>query len=299
MNLVYSTSTDDFQPISFGDSYLYDNYGRLSSFLKNRLSTSDLNRLAQPLLSVNKKIDWFSSYDAPMEPITDFSEEIQVVIEKEYLELVRKIQRTIVEFRNSQDKDKEQWATILNLVFNPEDNKLLFNGKDWIFIWGWQFRNKLIIQNPNFLIPQIPEEIETNEVDPLDESINDQVVVPELVGSQNEDKQEGPEIGEEQPIIQPVTPMIPVVPVIRKRISFWERIKRFFRWLAYRFWGLMMLIVFTLIVLCLCKTCCKEKQEDCSLYENVDKELKMLEDRVKERCPKSKVEPTSESSVEY
>jgi hypothetical protein len=60
-----------------------------------------------------------------------------------------------------------------------------------------------------------------------------------------------------------------------------------------------MLIVFTLIILCLCKTCCKGKQEDCSLYENVDKELKMLEDRVKERCPKSKVEPTSESSVEY
>jgi hypothetical protein len=33
MNLVYATSTDDFQPISFGDSYLYDNYGRLNSFL--------------------------------------------------------------------------------------------------------------------------------------------------------------------------------------------------------------------------------------------------------------------------
>jgi hypothetical protein len=293
MNLVYSTSTDDFQPISFGDSYLYDNYGRLSSFLKNRLSSADLDRLAKPILGSNKKIDWFSLYDAPMTLLTDSSEETQVSIEKEYLELVKKIQRTIVEFRNSQDNDKEQWASILNLVFNPEDNKLLYNGKDWIFIWGWQFRNKLIIQNPNFLIPEIPEEIETNEVEPNNEIINDEVVVPELAVSQNKDNLEIPEIAAEQPIIQPVTPIVPVVPLIRKRISFWERIKRFFRWLAYRFWGLMMLIVFTLIVLCLCKTCCKETQEDCSIYENVDKELKMLEDRVKERCPKANEDSTS------
>jgi hypothetical protein len=293
MNLVYSTSTDDFQPISFGDSYLYDNYGRLSSFLKNRLSSADLDRLAKPILGSNKKIDWFSLYDAPMTLLTDSSEETQVSIEKEYLELVKKIQRTIVDFKNSQDKDKEQWASILNLVFNPEDNKLLYNGKDWIFIWGWQFRNKLIIQNPNFLIPEIPEEIETNEVEPNNEIINDEVVVPELAVSQNKDNLEIPEIAAEQPIIQPVTPIVPVVPLIRKRISFWERIKRFFRWLAYRFWGLMMLIVFTLIVLCLCKTCCKETQEDCSIYENVDKELKMLEDRVKERCPKANEDSTS------
>lgn len=293
MNLVYSTSTDDFQPISFGDSYLYDNYGRLSSFLKNRLTSADLNRLAQPILGANKKIDWFSLSDAPMTLLTDFPEETQVIIEKEYLELVKKIQRTIVEFRNSQDKDKEQWASILNLVFNPEDNKLLYNGKDWIFIWGWQFRNKLIVQNPNFLIPEIPEEIETNEVEPIDKIINDEVLVPEMALPQNEDKLEVPKIAADQPIIQPVTPIVPVVPVIRKRISFWERIKRFFRWLAYRFWGLMMLIVFTLIVLCLCKTCCKEKQEDCSLYENIDKELKLLEDRVKERCPKSNEDSTS------
>ena len=81
MNLVYSTSTDDFQPISFGDSYLYYNYGRLSSLLKNRLTNTELNRLAQPTLIANKKIEWFSFFDGPMTPLTNFPEEIQINIE--------------------------------------------------------------------------------------------------------------------------------------------------------------------------------------------------------------------------
>jgi hypothetical protein len=55
----------------------------------------------------------------------------------------------------------------------------------------------------------------------------------------------------------------------------------------------MMLIVFVLLILCLCKCCCNEK-EDRSAFENVDKELKRLEDRVKERCPEVKVEPEPE-----
>jgi hypothetical protein len=292
MNLVYTTSTDDFQPISFGDSYLYDNYGRLNSFLKSRLTSTELQRLAKPMLTSKKQIEWHSSFDGPMQSLDAYPQEIQVKVEKEYLELFKKIERTVSEFRTSQDKDKEEWASILGLVFNPSDNKLLYNGSEWMFIWGWQFRNKLIIQSPEFNIPEeieeIPQPEESASVDPELPPVPPVFTVPPVPEPKVEEpKAITPE--EEKPVDGPKIPVRPVVPRMRQRLSFWERIKRFFRWIAYRFWGLMMLIVFVLIILCLCKRCCHEKQ-DCSAFEKVDKELKILEDRVKERCPEVEVE---------
>jgi hypothetical protein len=296
MNLVYATSTDDFQPISFGDSYLYDNYGRLNSFLKNRLTSKELQRLAKPVLNASKQIEWHSTFDGPMQSLDTYPQDTQVQVEREYLELVKKIERTIVEFRNSQDKDKEQWASILGLVFNPADNKILYNGSEWMFMWGWQFRNRLIIQSPEF---NIPEEVETHEVPEISEPVAPEVtpepvvdtIPPVVEQTSMEPQTEVPE--EEKSITEPIITERPVAPKVRRRLSFWERIKRFFRWIAYRFWGLMMLIVFVLLILCMCKRCCHEK-EDCSAFENVDKELKRLEDRVKERCPEVEVEPAPE-----
>jgi len=293
MNLVYDITTDDFQPISFGDSYLYDNYGRLSSFLKFRLSSNEINRLAKPVLNATKQIEWHSAFDGPMHPLDSFPQESQVDVEKQYLELLKKIERTIVEFRNSQDKDKEQWSNILSLVFNPADNKLLYNGKDWIFMWGWQFRNKLIIQSPEFNIPEDPIEQDTVQSEIVNTPELQNELEVEMFTHPDDIKKDELAVEEEKLVVDQIGPITPVVPQLRKRISFWERIKRFFRWIAYRLWGLMMLIIFVLLILCLCKNCCQNK-EDCSTFENVDKELKRIEDRVKERCPEIKSEPASE-----
>lgn len=289
MNLVYTTTTDDFQPISFGDSYLFDNYGRLISFLKTRFNPIELNRVSKPILIASRNIEWHSSFDAPMKPIDNYSQEHQISVERDYLEFIKKIERIIIDFKKSQDKDKEEWAQILSLVFNTSDNKLLSNGIDWILIWGWEFRNKLIIQQPNFFLPEDNDQNEVEKVDHLDNShlINEtdseidltkNVVIPATADL-------------EEPI-SVKEPIKPTSPILRNRISFWERIKRFFRWISYRFWGLMMLIVFVLLILCLCKHCCR-KEDDCSGYKDIEKELKMLEKRVKERCPKTTVAPAS------
>jgi hypothetical protein len=277
MNLVYTTSTDDFQPISFGDSYLYDNYGRLVSFLKSKLNTVELNRLSKPILNSSRNIEWHSVYNGPMKPLDTFSKEHQILVESQYLELSKKINKTISEFKLGQDKDKEEWAKILSLVFKTSDNKLLSNGQDWVFIWGWQFRNKLIIESPDFNIPNEPVEqiIPTTLVDDhivnniIDDGITDDpFVVSEIV------QEPLPEIND-------------IVELKREKvkISFWYRIKRFFRWVAYRFWGLMLLIIFILLLLCLCKKCCGTNNSIDN--ENIDKELKRIENRIQERCPAS------------
>lgn len=283
MNLVYTTSTDDFQPISYGDSYLFDNYSRLISFLKTRLNSSELDRVSKPLLIASRNIEWYSIFNAPMKPLDNFGEEHQISIEIEYLELIKKIERIIGDFKKSQDKDKEEWAQILSLVFKPSDNKLLSNGVDWVFIWGWQFRNKLIIQNPDFNIPEVPSQIEQIRDEKKDNSDLTDDLVSEIDSPQQEEIREMPKVNEPISVLDPIIPSASAVPIVRKRISFWERIKRFFRWIAYRFWGLMMLIVFVLLILCLCRNCCSKK-EDCSQNQKLDKELKMLENRIKERC---------------
>jgi hypothetical protein len=77
-----------------------------------------------------------------------------------------------------------------------------------------------------------------------------------------------------------VTPPPPIA--IKSRLSFWQHIKRFFRWLAYRFWGLMLLIIYTLLIIFLTKQC--TNKPDCSKFQKVERELKYLEGRIKERC---------------
>jgi hypothetical protein len=277
MNLVYTISTDDFQPISFGDSYLYDNYGRLISFVKSKLNSIELNRLSKPILNSSRNIEWHSVYKGPMQPLDTFSKEHQIFVENQYLELCKKINKTISEFKLGQDKDKEEWARILSLVFKTSDNKLLSNGQDWVFIWGWQFRNKLIIESPDFNIPEEPVE---------------QIIPSTLIDDENVNFKLEEDIADDPFVFSSINqePLPEVNNIVevkseKVKISFWYRVKRFFRWVAYRFWGLMFLIIFILILLCLCKKCCGINNSIDN--EKIDKELKRIENRIQERCPAS------------
>jgi hypothetical protein len=79
------------------------------------------------------------------------------------------------------------------------------------------------------------------------------------------------------------TPDPDPTPEKKSRIGFWGWIKRFFRWLAYRFWGLMMLIVYTLLIIFLTKKC-SSQPNNCEDFRKIENELKELEGRVKEKC---------------
>ena len=72
---------------------------------------------------------------------------------------------------------------------------------------------------------------------------------------------------------------------IKSKVGFFGYIKRFFRWISYRFWGLMMLIIYTLLVLCVCRYCCKKECPDnCSELEQTEQELIKIKERLNERC---------------
>lgn len=271
MNKVFVTSTEEYQPISHGDSYLYENYLRITTFLKNRIDESSVNRVAKPNL-ISGNVEWYCKFSAPMLQITNYDEGHQQLVESEYVQFLAKIDRFIKELESTGDEDKVQWARLLSVTFSPEDNILISNGKEWAIIWGWKFLNKLKFISPVFTDIQSNSEgseLELEMYETVQEAVQE---------SPNESKEpeeiehdEGKEI-----VNSPQQRQL-------KNVGFFQKIIRFFRYLSYRFWGLMLLIILILIVLCICKKCCSNKSR-CSELVGIENKINDIEKRVEERC---------------
>lgn len=274
MNKVYISSTEEYQPLSHRDSYLYENYLRVTTFLKTRLDKVLVDRIAKPNL-VSGNVEWYSVFNGPMSVIAEYDINHQQIVEKEYVNFLSKVDRFIKELKISGDTDKETWADLLSITFSSENNILISNGTEWAIVWGWQFRNKL-----NFALPVFAETQTEPELLHQDE---DEVREEKEVSGSSAEKEKG-EI--QEPIdIKVVHESVKgdKITVKKKRVGFFGYIKRFFRWLAYRFWGLMLLIMFTLIVLCICKKCCIDK-ENCSQFNKIEEKVIDVEKKVKDRC---------------
>ncbi len=93
--------------------------------------------------------------------------------------------------------------------------------------------------------------------------------------------------------VDPPFPLVPPgkipvePPVIDKsnNVGCLGRIVRILRWISYRFWGLFWLIIYTLLVIWLCRYCNRPNCDAyCEKLKETKKELKLLEERVRERC---------------
>ena len=271
MNKVFISSTEEYQPISHGDSYLYENYLRVTTFLKTRIDKTLVDRIAKPNL-VSGNIEWYSVFSGPMLVIAEYDTSHQRFVENEYVNFLTKVNQFIKDLQVSGDQDKKQWAELLTITFSSENNILISNGNEWTIVWGWKFRNKLNFSSPVFVetdstfLP-LDEEKETDE--DIDSSIQ---------------KEEGKnqEVNETK-ILDKAIVTDNAISKRMKRVGFFGHVKRFFRWMAYRFWGLMLLIMFTLIVLCICKKCCVDKG-NCSKIDRIEEKVIDVEKKVKECC---------------
>lgn len=288
MNLIYTTENSQFSPISHGSSYLHEKFDRIQSFLRSQLKPVELNRLAQPVVN-GKNVEWYGINEQKMQLLGLFPESFQQQIELEYLAFIHKVKNITSSLINNNDPEKKAWGNLIKDTFNIDNNMLISDGINWAIIWGWQFRNQLQFGRSDFESDQfkpleIPkdekkiepltinhpiEPIENNEpIDTLspDEPNNNYGQVQNAIKEDDEALLEA----DEKPTAE------------KYRLGFWQHIKRFFRWLAYRFWGLMLLIVYTLLIIFLTKQC--TKNPDCSEFQKVERELKYLEGRIKERC---------------
>jgi hypothetical protein len=295
MNLIYSTDTKEFSPISHGDTYLYEKYFRIFSFLKTKLKDYEYNRLAQPIVKENM-VDWHGNYANKMRSLSNFDPSIQKNIESSYVELLSKTKKIVKELLSSGDDEKMAWGKLISETFDAENNILITDGNEWAIIWGWQFRNKLNFANADFISDKYVEPTTSTSIKTEPES-SDKLNIPPPSFIPVEDEQKSAETIftnsdeeiaasiEEEKVLPPPTITPPII--TKTRMSFWQHIKRFLSWLAYRFWGLMMLIIYTLLIICLCKKC-QHNDNDCSQYQKIERDLKYLEGRVKERCDGAK-----------
>lgn len=275
MRNIYTISTKEFQPISFGGNYLHDNYDNLVSFLKIKLK-GEKSRLAKPIQKDDKSFDFFGDFKKPLKRISTFEKSIQDEILKSYNDYITNIENISSRLSRSKNKDEQDWGEILNCVFNRDDNIIISDGQDWILVWGWSFRNKDENYVPLTTIPVKSQDINSETPSPV-KPIPPIPVTEEI---QSEVESEDEEDIEDEDIEGEVDETSK-----KSKVGFFGYIKRFFRWISYRFWGLMMLIIYTLLVLCICRYCCKKECPDnCSELEQTEQELIKIKERLNERC---------------
>jgi hypothetical protein len=314
MNKIFELSTKQYEPISIGSSYLFEQHHAIVSFLKSKLDPSFLNRLASPkLIERAEIIEWYANTTSTLSTIDSFSDEQQFGIKQKYWELKFKINEIIQSLASSvKGTEANQWIEILNATFSENDNLLLSDGDDLFIIWGWKFNSGA----SNYLEPQfLPSvnpvvdnsNINNQNIDSSDENSTSILESTDLQNDTtlNEDPtEESIEKNKDINVIlttientttQPENNNInetevidkPEVDTIRK-LTFWERIKRFFRWISFRFWALMLLIILILLLCCLCKNCSSKKAapcDNCKELDSINKRLEETKIRLKENCP--------------
>jgi hypothetical protein len=287
MKTVYSIPYNQYEAVSHKTDFVFEKYDAIKSLLtRQNLLSNDLKRICKPNQISQDRIEWQGSFDNPMKPLKEFDSKIQRQFELEYSSWWKNIQIKANQLKNSDNEDSKQWGELIKSAFKEDTNIIISDGLDWAIIWGWKFNNRFEHLPQNWQIDEVVAEEEQEDKKEVPEGQND---------IETEPTPEPPSTPTPEPPTPPIEPPSPPrppepptpdpdpTPEKKSRIGFWGWIKRFFRWLAYRFWGLMMLIVYTLLIIFLTKKC-STPPNNCEDFRKIENELKELEGRVKEKC---------------
>jgi len=276
MNIIHSFETKEYKPISSGSFYLYTQYERIQGFLRKQLGESFANLLAKPVHK-NGQVDWYGPFPDRLPRIADLPESMQHHILSDYWNIIHHVLKRADELLASSNNDHNTWGHLLKEVFNSDKNIILSDGNTWILIWGWEFSTA----HENYLPANFaPPEMLPNEDPPIGPPpIPDGPVIGTIAGQE-----------EKKPEVTPPPPKPPKTPNGSQpapiRLSIWERIKRFFRFIAYKLWALMLLIVLALLLICLCRSCCCKKGGTTnSELDSLNQQLQELDQRIQLQCP--------------
>jgi hypothetical protein len=265
MGLIYVLNASEFEPISFGDNYLYHQHEKISSFLLKNYGQDYQQILAKAVLN-NGIVNWHANYDMQLSRIGDLSKETQVRIKKSYWELKNRLDKDIEDLEYSSLPEKKKWGSMLRQVFDDENNIILSDGNFWCLLWGWKFRNK----TENYLPPEFNESKPNNQSSILSSPPPPPPVVPPKL-----------------PVETPPIPLQPVVSQVNspkgeiKTNHFWYKVKRFFRNFVYRYWGLLLFILLVLFLFCLYR---KLTTKECHEVIELNNQLDSLNNEINRRC---------------
>ena len=264
MKIIHSISTDQYDPISFDKNYLYNQYDKIISFVTKNYGVEFQNILSKPVL-VGDTVDWYSNYNNPLRKLNEYAEGEKDEIKKKYWITINKIQKKITELASSNDEEKKEWSVLLNAVFNDDNNVIFSDGNEIVLLWGWKFNNR----DENFLPPtfeesisqdKIPSSVNSNFQDPItikSKNINDRV---ELANEDESKKR------------------------INRKLTFWNKLKRFLRRILYRYWRWIILILLLLIIMCLTKKCVGDNCNNCIEYDLLHDRMTKLKNKIDEKC---------------
>lgn len=231
MQKFYEISTDKYAPLSYENQYLHTRYEQIANLLSLYLDKDYKYILAKPIHN-GYQIEWYSPFKNLQDVrgnkgLSDFGY-------FQYHTFLEDLKKKINEYANSRDPDKQDWANILNQVFNSKDNIVFSNGDNISIIWGWKFDNKEIYK-PN-ITPPLKEEPTIVPDTPPGEDVLDET--PEQKANPEEKTVEETEPEIKLPIDEPSTEP-------ERENGFIN----FLKWFASRYaWLLILLIILTALV---------------------------------------------------
>ena len=149
MQEFYKIKTTDFKPISFKNSYLFNEYDKIKNFLKSNNQENLLNKLAIPIIR-KKEIYWLSESKEKIDKIDVFDSKLQQIILEKYKRFKENYKSFISDLNNSKNQDKKNWGRLLSHIINGSANELFYDGENIYITWGWE----LISENNRSLIPK-------------------------------------------------------------------------------------------------------------------------------------------------
>ena len=298
MNLLFSINSANYKPISFRERYFYDYYEIVDSFLTQKLAKEDKNRLLKPMLIDGGKINWYGNYEGEFKRLHDYDIKIADKVKFEFNDFIKRTSALSENLKYKQDVDNIEWSELISNLFQHERIILISNELgDWGVLWGWDFmsnnENKLPQLEPTYKPDIIENTPPLNDVE-IDTSTSNSFLNKNTTTESNSNTStesqeiEDSENGIPTDIKSEKTTKIYSV----NRLGFFGTIKRWLRWISYRFWALFWLIIYTLLIIWLCKKC---ERPNCDAYceklKKTKKELLELEERVRERCDTTFVKP--------
>jgi hypothetical protein len=280
MNHLYTLNSTNYIPISFKDRYFYDYYDIVHSFLGAKLASSETERLLRPMILTDGNIHWYGSQEGSYHRITEIEPLVANTIKQEFNSFIQKTQEIASSLKAKNDADNAQWGNLISELFQHE--RIILIGTEhgtWAILWGWDFLSNNENKLP-FLEPTVKPITDPNPEVKSDVEVDNMEIKTGIIGVP-------PSGGFEVPIItdEPTPPPREEGPNNNSRMGCLGQIKRVLRWISYRFWGLFWLIIYTLLIIYLCRRCARPNCDPyCKELNKTKKELLDLERRVRERC---------------
>jgi hypothetical protein len=242
MNKFHQIPTDQFVPISHDSSYLFTHYDKVANFLAFNLNSNYKSILAKPVQN-GYVFDWFSIHRGLVN-IKELSKVQADASLINYWKFIDIMNQKVMEFSNSKDEDKRNWASLLNKVFNHEDNFVFSNGQDISIVWGWKFDNNEIYK-PSIVKKSLPDSEQGATPDMLPPVGNFQE--PELIPPTNEgEEEEMKDFGgrEAEKFEKKVDDLKINDPEAEEVLNNHSGFLEFLKWFAAKYWVLLWILTF-------------------------------------------------------